>query len=76
VGLPEIGELGEKVGMRVQSVMWHSAVGQHGDSHVDDVIGELAAVQVSFRACVVVGEDVREQIPREGARLDRWDARQ
>src|SRR5207249_7850115 len=47
---PQKGEVGAKVGMGPQPVMGHCTVAQQGDPHVDDIVGELAAVRVPLGA--------------------------
>ncbi len=44
----QIGELGAKVGMGLQPVMRRCTAGHEGYPHVDDVVGEVAAVRESF----------------------------
>src|SRR5436190_22149293 len=68
VWAPQEREVGAKVGMGPQPIMGHCAVAQQGDPHVDDVVGEIAAVREPLGARVVIGQEVREQTPREGGR--------
>ena len=49
--------------------MGHCTVAQQSDPQVDDIVGELAAVRVPLGACVVIGQEVREEMPREGGGL-------
>jgi hypothetical protein len=46
--------------------MGHGTLAQQGDPHVDDVVGEIAALREPLGARVVVGQEVREETPREG----------
>ena len=55
--------------MGLQPVMGHGPVGELGDPYVDNIVRELAAVHIPLGARVVIGQEVREEIPREGACL-------